>query len=189
MPQLYANIVGALWLVWLAFWVISAARVKPIARVETAQSRLTATIPLFVAGWLMLGGRLSTLLDGRFLPDSVAVAWVGVVLTAAGLAFAIWARIALGGNWSGTVTVKQNHELVERGPYMVVRHPIYTGLILATLGTAIAIGQWRALLAVALVIAALWFKLRVEERMMRETFGATYDEYAHRVRALIPFVL
>jgi len=178
-----------LWLLWLAYWVISAARVKPIARIETTQSRLGATIPLFVAAWLMLGGRLSSLLDGRFLPDSVAVDVAGVLLTAVGLAFAIWARVALGGNWSGVVTVKQGHELVERGPYMIVRHPIYTGLILATLGTAITIGQWRALLAVGLVIAALWFKLRVEERMMRETFGAAYDEYARRVSALVPFVL
>ena len=86
------------------------------------------------------------------------------------------------------MTIKVDHELVTSGPYRMVRHPIYTGLLLAFLGTAIARGEWRGLLAVALALWAFWRKSRVEERLMREQFGGAYEEYSQRVAALIPFV-
>jgi protein-S-isoprenylcysteine O-methyltransferase Ste14 len=95
----------------------------------------------------------------------------------------------LGKNWSGTVTIKEGHELIMSGPYAVVRHPIYTGLLLAFLGSALARGDWRAVLAFALAAAALWRKLRFEERWMRAQFGDAYAAYARRVSALVPFVL
>jgi protein-S-isoprenylcysteine O-methyltransferase Ste14 len=78
---------------------------------------------------------------------------------------------------------------VTSGPYRFVRHPIYTGLLLAFIGSALARGDWRGVLAVAIAFAALWRKLRIEERWMREEFGAAYEEYARRVAALVPFVL
>ncbi len=87
------------------------------------------------------------------------------------------------------MTVKQDHTLVTHGPYALARHPIYTGLSLAFLGTAFAIGEWRGLAAFVIATASFWYKLRIEERVMRETFGDAYDRYAERVRALIPFVL
>jgi len=87
------------------------------------------------------------------------------------------------------VTIKQDHELVTSGPYAFVRHPIYTGLLLAIGGSAIALGEWRGVVALVLAAAALWMKLRVEERWMREQFGAAYTAYAARVAALVPFVL
>ena len=95
----------------------------------------------------------------------------------------------LGRNWSGVVTVKQDHELIRSGPYRYVRHPIYTGLLIAFAGSAIARGEWRGILALAIVFAALWRKLRLEERWMIETFGDAYLRYRAEVRALIPFVL
>ena len=95
----------------------------------------------------------------------------------------------LGRNWSGIVTVKQDHELVRSGPYRWVRHPIYTGLLIAFVGTAISRGEWRGVLAVLIVFAALWRKLQLEERWMIETFGDAYLRYRAEVRALIPFVL
>ena len=101
---------------------------------------------------------------------------------------AIWARFVLGRNWSGTVTVKQDHELVRSGPYALVRHPIYSGLLLAFLGTAVARGDLAALLGVALAAATLHFKTATEESFMTEQFGAGYMEYKREVKSLIPFV-
>jgi protein-S-isoprenylcysteine O-methyltransferase Ste14 len=114
---------------------------------------------------------------------------IGLALTFAGLAFAIWARMLLGGNWSSDVTLKRDHELIVVGPYRWVRHPIYTGILLALIGTALAVGEWRAVLAVVLAAAAFWRKLGIEEAVMRRQFGESYTRYGERVPALIPFVL
>jgi protein-S-isoprenylcysteine O-methyltransferase Ste14 len=92
-------------------------------------------------------------------------------------------------NWSATVTVKQQHELIRSGPYAIVRHPIYSGILLAFIGSALARGQWRGVLALAIVIVALWRKMRLEERWMSETFGDEYQRYRARTAALIPFLL
>jgi len=124
----------------------------------------------------------------RFLPRSYAAYWTGTALVVLGLAFSVWARMHLGRNWSGTVTVKQEHELVRGGPYARVRHPIYTGLLLAFIGTAIVRGEWRGVLAVLIIFAALWRKLRLEERYMVETFGDEYRRYREHSAALIPFI-
>jgi len=114
---------------------------------------------------------------------------VGAVLTVAGLLVSVWARVHLGRNWSATITVKKDHELITSGPYRFARHPIYSGLLLAFIGSALACGELRAILAVTLAFWALWRKLRIEEQWMREQFGTAYDEYARRVAALVPFVL
>jgi protein-S-isoprenylcysteine O-methyltransferase Ste14 len=111
------------------------------------------------------------------------------VMLATGLALAVWARRHLGRNWSGIVTVKQDHELIRSGPYGLVRHPIYTGLLLAILGTAGAIGEWRGLFAFALITVGFVLKFKMEERFMSETFGEQYARYRAEVRSLIPFVI
>ena len=112
--------------------------------------------------------------------------WAGALVTAAGLGFTVWARIHLGRNWSGSVTLKQGHELVLTGPYALVRHPIYTGLLVAFAGTALARAEWRGVLAVLIAWAALGRKLRVEERWMAGNFGERYAQYMARVPALVP---
>jgi protein-S-isoprenylcysteine O-methyltransferase Ste14 len=113
---------------------------------------------------------------------------LGATLTFAGLAFAIWARFVIAGNWSSYVELKRDHELIVAGPYRWVRHPIYTGLLLAFVGSALAVGEWRGVLAVAIVAASFWRKLKLEEAVMRRQFGETYARYAARVPALIPFI-
>jgi protein-S-isoprenylcysteine O-methyltransferase Ste14 len=127
----------------------------------------------------------------RFLPPDDWLVWAGVgaVLTFVGLLFTVWARVHLGRNWSGIITIKEGHELVASGPYSVVRHPIYTGLLLAAFGQAVAEGQWFRLVAVAVILWAFWRKLRIEERWMRQQFGSAYETYSQHVSALIPFIL
>jgi protein-S-isoprenylcysteine O-methyltransferase len=127
-------------------------------------------------------------LSFRIVPDSQGFAYLGLATTAVGIAFAVWARFVLGQNWSSQVTLKQEHELVRRGPYRLVRHPIYSGILLALLGTAIFVGEVRGLIAFALFVAGWWPKARMEEALMLQQFGQQYREYQREVRALIPFV-
>jgi protein-S-isoprenylcysteine O-methyltransferase Ste14 len=191
MHIIHRYLIIGLWLVWLAYWRISAADVKVAQRHESPGSRAAHLVPLLIAA-VLLGIR--TFPDGgwlfqRFLPPSDTNFWIGALLTAIGVAFSCWARARLGRNWSATVTVKQDHELIRGGPYALVRHPIYTGMLLALLGTAIVIGQWRGLLALLIAFAALWRKLRLEERYMSETFGDSYQRYRAHTKAVIPYLL
>jgi protein-S-isoprenylcysteine O-methyltransferase Ste14 len=109
----------------------------------------------------------------RILPPQLWITNLGIAITAAGLLFAIWARAYLGGNWSGTVTVKVGHQLIRTGPYRWVRHPIYSGMILAMIGTALSLGQLRGLTAVVLLWIGFTIKSRIEERFMTATFTDT----------------
>src|SRR5205814_7438334 len=98
-------------------------------------------------------------------------------------------RLHLAGNWSATVTIKENHTLVRDGPYRYVRHPIYTGILLAIVGSALARDEWRSLLGAAIAFFSFWHKLRIEELWLTEVFGDDYRRYREEVRALIPFVV
>ena len=95
----------------------------------------------------------------------------------------------LGRNWGLTVTIREGHELITAGPYALVRHPIYTGLLLAFVGSAMARGEWRGVLAVAIASWTFWHRLRMEESWMRQQFGEAYQAYCRRVAALLPFIL
>jgi protein-S-isoprenylcysteine O-methyltransferase Ste14 len=179
-----------LWLAWLAYWFFAALNVKATRRQERVGS-LLLNRRLLAIGALLLAfeGQPLPWLSEHFLPFSMAFYWIGLVMLATGLALAVWARRHLGRNWSGIVTVKQDHELIRSGPYALMRHPIYTGLLLAILGTAVAIGEWRSLIAFALITVGFVLKFKTEERFMSETFGERYARYRAEVRALIPFVI
>jgi len=189
MNHVYRLLIPALWISWWLYWKLAAFNVKPTARRESVASRLSHILPLVLAALLLAwpDGRENTLF-AQVWPRSLATFWVGVALIAAGLGFTVWARRVLGRNWSATVTIKTGHELVQTGPYRWVRHPIYTGLLLAFAGSAVALAEWRGLLSFALALAAFVVKLRIEERWMTEVFGPAYDQYRQRVRGLIPFV-
>jgi protein-S-isoprenylcysteine O-methyltransferase len=179
----------AIWTALLVIWLIGAVTTKRTARREMRSSRLIEVAACWLAYVLLSGTRPGLgVLNERFVPEAVAVSWTGVALTMAGVLFAVWARFYLGGNWSSAVTVKEGHTLIRGGPYAVVRHPIYSGLSLAVLGTATAVGEFRGLVAVGLVVLAWRHKSLVEERFMREEFGAEYERYCRDVKALIPFV-
>ena len=184
----YRHIVSALWLAWALYWLVSALSNKTTVRRESLASRLAYVLPL-LAGGVLIGWRHLPWewLNARLWPRSLAAYWLGVMLLAAGLSFSVWARVYLGRNWSGSVTVKEGHELVRTGPYAYVRHPIYTGLIVALLGTAITSGTVRAASGLVIVVASFLYKLRLEETFMRETFPEQYPGYAASVPRLIPF--
>ena len=128
------------------------------------------------------------LLAWRFAPDTALVGWTGAIITAVGVAIAIAARFFLGKNWSGWVTVKKGHQLIRSGPYAVVRHPIYSGILFGVLGTAIVVGEVRGLIALAFAALGLRLKSLQEERFMEEEFGGEYRDYKRRVKAMIPLV-
>lgn len=177
------DLIFGLWLAWVVLWLGLAAWSKRTARRESLRSRLTYSVPLVIAIWLFAAARV---LRGRFLPYAAGWWWLGGVLVAVGLAWSVYARAVLGRNWSAEVTLKQSHELVRRGPYRWTRHPIYTGILVALLGSTIALGEWRGVLGFVLVVAGFSYKLRVEERFMMEAFPAEYPRYRAEVPALVP---
>ena len=130
---------------------------RPTARRESLASRLLHVVPLVVGG-VLIGWRAmpwAALMPAPVATLAARSTGIGVRCWSPGLAFAVWARVHLGRNWSGSVTVKEGHELIRTGPYAYVRHPIYTGLITAVLGTAIASGTVRALLGLVIIVVSL----------------------------------
>jgi len=169
----HQDITGRLWygvFLLFAFWLL----VKGISNLPAPGVGLKQPIyPLFVS----------------LLPHSSIVMILGLIILIMGLSFVLWARANLGTNWSGSVTYKENHELIKRGPYALVRHPIYTGLLLMFLGTAITIGNVGGFLGFPVLFISCWIKLKQEEALMIKHFKEGYMDYKKRVKALIPFVL
>jgi protein-S-isoprenylcysteine O-methyltransferase Ste14 len=189
MQVIHDYLFPAMWVTWGVYWIVSARGVKAPLRRESTLSRWAHYGPLILSGWLLsYGGRIWPPLTVRFMPRTDTSFWIAAAVTAAGLLFAVWARRHLGNNWSGSVTIKTDHEMITIGPYHWARHPIYTGLLIAVAGNALVEAEVRGLLAFAIVFAALWRKFRLEERYMREQFGQTYLDYSQRVAAIVPFV-
>lgn len=179
-----------IWIVLCTFWLLStAAQKRTIRRQSTASSLLQIAILFLGIAPLFLHFFRVGLLGASFLPGWLTLRILGLLLTLAGAVFAIWARIVLGTNWSELVAVKKNHILITNGPYTWVRHPIYAGLLLALLGTALVQEKIIYLIVISLAALALWVKLRMEERFLYETFGEEYRSYHQQVKALIPRVL
>src|SRR5271165_4273215 len=190
MLLLHRYLFPAMWLSYVTYWWAKSTNVKAGERHEPASSRIVRLILMACAVALLWASSVPLpLLNERFLPAGAWCFWIGAAVTAGGLLFSVWARRHLGKNWSQAVTVKEGHELITSGPYALVRHPIYTGLLLGFLGSAVARGEWRGLLAVALVFVALWRKLRLEEKWMRAQFGQPYEDYSRHVAALVPYIL
>ncbi len=184
---LLQELIPLLWLVWLLYWWLGAGRLKAVARRESRLQRASHGVPLALAALLLvLPGHALGALATPFIARSWTGYGIGVALVALGLGYAVQARRHLGANWSGTVTLKQGHSLIRSGPYRHVRHPIYTGILLAFVGSALALAEWRGVLAVLLAAVALIIKLRREERWMLQRFGNDYAEYRKASWALLP---
>lgn len=177
----------ALWIIFTLYWSAAAKNAAPTARAESPASRQLHVIAVNAA--LVLLYLPVPALQGRFLPDGPLTAPIGLAIQLAGLLLAVWSRRHLGRNWSGAITAVVDHQLIRSGPYRVIRHPIYTALLGMYLGAAIVVGQFHALLALAIAIIAYWRKIRLEERNLRDIFGPTYDEYCRESWALLPPLL
>lgn len=182
------------WAIFVIVWLVAAFFTK--RTVERSNSFWRVIWIAAVAAVVWSAARDGTWLT-QSLPKSWDVTWsyapllgyTADAIVAIGLLTALWARFALGTNWSGTVTFKENHELITTGPYAIVRHPIYTGLLTMLLGTVVIGGHALGFAVLALGTLALWLKSLDEERLMIKHFPDTYPDYKRRVAALIPFIL
>ena len=177
-------------LCWVVLWVyclLSARKQKEEKKREPGLERLRQIVPMAAAYFLLLdpgtgyGG-----LGARFVPARGVLQVAGALLTAAGVALAIRARWHLGENWSARVSIRAGHELIRTGPYRSIRHPIYTGMILATAGTALVIGEVRGLLALAITLISFYLKARKEELWLAEEFPVEFADQAKHTGMFLP---
>lgn len=182
-------IIGLLWFGWILYWAVSAKGVKK--NIQKKDWRKGAALRLLFVIFVVIFFQVPVVQEFyrkystiRFHP---ALAIIGLIICASSLAFAIWARRHLGRNWSPHPSVQENHELVTSGPYALVRHPIYTGLIFAMFGTALAIGFMWLIVFVAVAVPLMW-RIPEEERIMAQLFPNDYPAYKKRTKVLIPFV-
>jgi protein-S-isoprenylcysteine O-methyltransferase Ste14 len=175
-----------LWFAWFVIWMLWALRGKRTQQRESVSSRLSYMVLNLVAFWLIFFDVPQPWLRTRLYSPNLWTDSLGIAITATGLAFSVWARAYLGSNWSGAVSVKVGHELVRTGPYRWVRHPIYSGMILALLGTALVRHQVRGLIAVVLAYVGFKIKSKIEEQTMSATFGSAYADYSSTTGAILP---
>ena len=185
----------ALLTLWVVSWFVAALwSRRTVARPSFAQNAPNLVVTAIGAGLFVFAAefRFGAFTAGAALPPlwrlPLVAGWGLTALVVAGLAFAWWARLTLGDLWSGNVTRKENHVLIQTGPYRLVRHPIYTGLILALGAVAIQIGLPVGVLGVALVSLGFWLKARLEERFLVAAVGeAAYADFRRHTPMLVPF--
>jgi len=181
------NMVALCFAVFFLFWILEARKSKRTERRESFESRLSYTL-LTAASFFLLFSQYgnSGILARKWLTASPLVEIAGIATVVAGLGFAVWARLHLGRNWSAMVTVKESHQLIKSGPYRLVRHPIYFGMIVAMAGAAVVNRELRGVVSVVLLFLGFFIKSRIEDRFMEDTFGAEYEAYRKATGALIP---
>jgi protein-S-isoprenylcysteine O-methyltransferase Ste14 len=172
------------WVAFSMYWEMQSKNSAPAIKSESKASRTVHVILTNLA--LLLIFWPIKFLGRRFLPDNLTMQLFGIGVEVAGVALAIWARRTLGRNWSGEITIKEQHELIRIGPYSTVRHPIYSGLLAMYAGTAMVSGQMHALLGLLLGIIAYLRKTRMEEQNLVNAFGEKYGAYREATWALIP---
>jgi protein-S-isoprenylcysteine O-methyltransferase Ste14 len=175
-----------MWIGLGAYWVVSAWRRK---RRKLGENRVTYSwhsLPMVAAAFLLAGSEFwRGWLRALVLPRSSLLADTGVAITLAGVLLAAWARYHLGTNWSAVPSIRVGHELIRTGPYEHLRHPIYSGILLAALGSALVIDQRRAVLGFALLWIGFALKAKREENLLGAEFGAQFEE--HKKHTGFPF--
>jgi len=181
------NVETWLWLIFALYWLAGAFTAAKVKTRENLLSSLPRNMVLALAGALLFARWFSIgPLGRRFVPPLPSVWLAGVLLTAAGLGLAFWARYHLGRNWSSQITLKEGHTLICTGPYKYLRHPIYSGILLAVVGTALTVGRYRALLAVVLALLGFWWKARQEDAWLARAFGEQFERQRQRTGRLLP---
>jgi protein-S-isoprenylcysteine O-methyltransferase Ste14 len=188
--QIVEILLFIVWGVFIAYWLVSAWRDRsPFKRTSSRLSVLTFTGVPWVIFVLFADLFAPWLLVVRILPDSLPVVIAGLLITCTGLGFAVWARVHLGKFWSGLPAIRMDHRIIRTGPYRIVRHPIYTGLLTGIAGTAIATGLLWVICLTGIILLVFTLKIRMEEHFLQEEFGEEYAQYKREVRALIPFMI
>lgn len=184
----YTWVIVACWAVFIIYWIAASFNVKRDTRRTGFLRWAGGRVLIFFLIALVLSNApiLRDALNDRLFTGSAA-GWAGACLAVLGVGFAVWARIYLGRDWSSHPDIKEDHELVTGGPYAYVRHPIYTGIILALVGTALAITAFWAAILIIVIGLFLW-RIPIEERYMMRLFPDRYPAYRARTKRLIPFV-
>jgi Phospholipid methyltransferase len=176
------------WLVLALVWLPGYFMSKSTSIVPKLALQIPATL-LFVIGFALLLDPSIGFLNFPISPPDALFGTVGLALDLCGIGFAVWARVRLGSNWSGlVVTAKEGHELVQTGPYAVVRHPIYAGILLAMTGTALTQGRLASYIGLVAGVVAVLIRVGIEEKLMSRQFPSAYEGYRQRTRKLIPLV-
>jgi protein-S-isoprenylcysteine O-methyltransferase Ste14 len=185
----YLFFIHICWYIIGLYWLVNAWNTKPTVRKQNMSLRWAYLLALIISFELLYSPFQSlSWLRIQVLPRNDISGIAGCILCATGIIFAIWARYTLGQNWSGNVTLKAGHELISSGPYSIVRHPIYTGALLAILGSVCVTGELKGFIAVVVCFLSFWHKLRMEEDFMITEFPDQYPDYRMRVKMLIPFI-
>jgi protein-S-isoprenylcysteine O-methyltransferase Ste14 len=185
--DIFHDLIQGPWLVFVVYWIISGLKTRATVQQEPFASRY-GVLALEIAGFLFLFNQYASIGVLRLLifPRTMTGAVAGTVATWAGIGLALWARFHLGQYWSARITLKDGHKLIRTGPYARLRHPIYTGLDLAAIGSAVAIDHWRCALGVCLIIVGYVIKARREERLLAGQFGAEFEEHRKHTGFLLP---
>ncbi len=186
------NIITAEKIMWFAtfmYWLISSFFVKKSVKKQAGWGRITYILCVILAFSLLFGHYFNfSFLDRKVLPQSGFWKITGLVLCAVGLFFAVMARIWLGENWSARITIKENHELIQTGPYAITRNPIYSGFLLAFLGCGMSLGLLKGYLGIVFLLICILIKISQEEAFMLEVFGEKYRSYRAKVKRLVPLI-
>ena len=192
MNEIFSILMNVLWGTLILFWLVSGINAKKSSFREPFYKQFVFYwLPLILAVYLLGPDERfgNSLIKGTFIAHNNVAGFTGIAISFSGLLTAVWARYLLGRNWSVSVQQKENHELIQTGAYKLVRHPIYTGLLLMFLGNAFIVSRWRGLLAVVIVLISFLFKLKKEEDWLTEIFGSKYIEYMQKTKSLIPWLV
>jgi protein-S-isoprenylcysteine O-methyltransferase Ste14 len=175
------------WTIWAVWWLAMAFFSKSTKRRESVAQRIEHLLPAMLGFTLVFReGFGGAWLARPIVAANPVLLGLCVIATILGLLFAVWARLILGSNWSGTVTIKTNHQLIRRGPYRWIRHPIYTGMLAALLATAVIQGQLSGMIGFAFVLLALYRKARREESFLSQEFGDGFMEHRQHTGMFLP---
>jgi protein-S-isoprenylcysteine O-methyltransferase Ste14 len=188
-----------LWVMWSAMWLYwlygayCVSNGRTIVESESCFSRMIHIFGTIIGLWLCMDS--SVFIQGSpltllWIPNGIASGVVGLVICAVGIAFAVWARYTLGRHWSGMVVIGEDHELIRSGPYGIVRHPIYTGLLTAALGTLVVNGMVRCVIGWLILFVTFMIKMWNEETLLQSNMPVEYEQYKKDVPArLVPFLV
>jgi protein-S-isoprenylcysteine O-methyltransferase Ste14 len=183
MTTLTGQFIFLCWAVFIIYWIVASFGVKRTVERQAGWWRILVLLIAMAIAFFMINH------DAILWSYTLTIGIIADIVTLIGLIIMLWARTVLGGNWSTSTVLKENHELIQSGPYRYVRHPIYSGLLLMVLGAAIFYGHAIVFVAFAVSFIIALLRAREEEKLLTRNFPEEYPNYKARVKAFIPFVL